>query len=161
MSATRLIRKNAIQLTAEGYALIEERLADLRERRIPELRPLLVEHDRDERNVAEFEALLAEEAALQATLAEAEVVPAVRKDGRVRLGSLVGVTLADGSTAWVRPVHAAEAALDDERISIGSPLGSAILGVFAGDKVTVEAPVGRWECTVLEVDGLRKPKRRR
>jgi transcription elongation GreA/GreB family factor len=68
----------------------------------------------------------------------------------------VRVTLADGSKAWVRPVHPAEAFLDDERISITSPLGSAILGARPGDVLTVEAPVGAWECSVLSIEGVRK-----
>lgn len=146
----------APRLTAEGYAMIEQRLADIRDRRLPELRPLLVEHERDERDVAQFEALLAEEARWQALLAEAEVLPDVPSDGTVVLGSRVRVTLADGSKAWVRPVHPAEAFLDDERISITSPLGSALMGARPGDVLAVIAPVGEWECSVLSIEGVRK-----
>lgn len=144
------------RLTAEGYSMIEARLADIRDRRLPELRPLLVEHERDERDVAQFEALLAEEAKWQALLAEAEVLPDLPSEGTVVLGSRVRVTLADGSKAWVRPVHPAEAFLDDERISITSPLGSAIMGARPGDVLKVAAPVGEWECSVLSIEGVRK-----
>lgn len=158
MPATRTSRPvvRAPRLTAEGYAMIEQRLADIRDRRLPELRPLLVEHERDERDVAQFEALLAEEARWQALLAEAEVLPELPADGAVALGSRVRITLADGSKAWVRPVHPAEAFLDDERISITSPLGAALIGATPGDVLTVEAPVGPWECTVLSIEGVRK-----
>jgi len=41
----------------------------------------------------------------------------------------VSVTLADGTKAWVRPVHPREAFLDDERISVTSPVGSALIGL--------------------------------
>lgn len=149
----------APQLTAEGFRLIEARVADIRDRRLPELRPLLVEHERDERDVAQFEALLAEHDRWEALLAESEIVADRPSDGTVCLGARVRVTLADGSKAWVRPVHPAEAALDEERISIASPLGSAILGATPGDVVTVHAPVGDWDCTVVSIEGVRKRRR--
>jgi transcription elongation GreA/GreB family factor len=160
MSAIRTARPvaRAPRLTAEGYAMIEARVADIRDRRLPELRPLLVEHERDERDVAQFEALLAEQARWEALLAEAEILSTLPADGTVALGSRVRVTLADGSKAWVRPVHPAEAFLDDERISITSPLGSALIGARPRDVLTVAAPVGRWECTVLSIEGARKAR---
>ena len=64
----------------------------------------------------------------------------------------VHVVLADGSTAWVRPVHPAEAFLDDERISVTSPLGMALIGARASHVVWVSAPAGVWGCTVLTID---------
>ena len=122
-------------------------------------RALHEQHERDERDVAQFEALLAEQARWEALLAEAEVLPTVPSDGAVTLGARVRITLADGSKAWVRPVHPAEAFLDDERISVGSPLGSALLGAVPGDVVTVDAPVGTWECTVVSIEGVRRRRR--
>jgi transcription elongation factor GreA len=145
-----------VVLTADGVGLLEERLADITDRRLPEVRPLLTERERDERDVAAFEALLAEEARLQALLAEAQVLQPVTPVQGVGIGVRARVTLADGSTAWVRPVHPAEAYLDDERISISSPLGSALLGAAPGDVVTVEAPIGSWQCRVESVEGMRK-----
>jgi transcription elongation GreA/GreB family factor len=150
----------APRLTREGYAMIEARIADIHDRRLPELRPLLVEHDRDERDVATFEALLAESARWEALLAEAEVIPTAPSDGTVAVGTRVRVSLADGSASWVRPVHPAEAFLDDERISLTSPLGSALIGARPGDVLVVEAPVGPWECTVLAVEGGRRRRGR-
>ena len=145
-----------VVLTADGVRLLEERLADITTRRLPELRPLLTEKERDERDVATFESLLAEEARLQALLAEAQVLESPASVQGVGIGVRARVTLADGSTAWVRPVHPAEAYLDDERISISSPLGSALLGATPGDVVTVEAPIGSWQCRVEAVEGMRR-----
>lgn len=145
-----------VVLTADGVRLLEERLADITNRRLPELRPLLTEKERDERDVATFESLLAEEARLQALLAEAQVLQPPTSVQGVGIGIRARVTLADGSTAWVRPVHPAEAYLDDERISISSPLGSALLGAAPGDVVTVEAPIGSWQCRVESVEGMRR-----
>ena len=141
------------QLTPEGVRMIEERIADIRDRRLPDLRPLLVEHERDERYVAEFTALLEEAEDWERFLAEAEVIEDTSPgpDRRVKLGTRVRVTLADGSKAWVRPVHPREAFLDDERISATSPLGASLIGARAGEVVEVDAPVGVWQCTVLTV----------
>jgi transcription elongation GreA/GreB family factor len=141
-------------LTPDGFSLIEERIADIRLRRLPELRPLLVDQDRDERNVAAFEALLAEADAFEALLAEGIVMEVDQDCSRVSLGSWVLVRMPDGSSEWVRPVHPSEAFLDDERISIASPLGSAILDAQVGSTVTIEAPAGRWTATVIEVRSL-------
>lgn len=142
-----------IVLTRDGYELIERRIEDIRMRRLPELRPLLVDTDRDERNVAAFEALLAEAAAFEALLAEADVIPDLRPRAAigVTMGARVLVTLADGSSEWVRPVHPSEAFLDDERISISSPLGSALLGARIGSEVTVAAPAGVWVAVIKDI----------
>jgi transcription elongation GreA/GreB family factor len=143
-------------LTAEGYHLLEERLADITERRLPELRPLLVERERDERDVALFESLLAEQTRLTALLAQADILESPAQVTGVAVGVRARVRLADGSLAWVRPVHPEEAHLDDERISLSSPLGAALLGAVPGDQVVVSAPVGSWTCTVEQVEGMRK-----
>jgi transcription elongation factor GreA len=142
------------QITLEGFTRISERIADIRERRLPELVPLLVEHERDERYVHEYEQLLAEAHEWEGFLAEATVLPAVA-DGTqltVNLGTRVLVTLVDGTDSWVRPVHPREAFLDDERISMDSPLGKAIIGARVGDAVEVDSPVGTWQAVIREID---------
>lgn len=141
-------------LTSSGAHLLQERVADIRGRRLAELTPLLVEHERDERHVAAFEQLLAQADRVDALLASAVILDAdpAAFDGRIGLGMRVRVRLMDRSLAWVRPVHAHEAALDDERISVTSPLGSALMGARLGDLVRVEAPVGPWNCRILAVD---------
>lgn len=142
------------QLTREGLVQLEERARDIRERRLPELRPLLVETERDERVVADFERLTAEATEIDVLLAQADVIeidPA-SADGRVALGMRVLVTLEDGAEEWVRPVHPDEAFLDEERISATSPLAIALLDSRSGHKVWVDAPGGAWPCHVLAVD---------
>ena len=67
------------------------------------------------------------------------------------LGSRVLVGMPDGEQVLVRPVHPVEAALDDERVSIASPLSRALLGCRPGHRVTVHGPAGEWEADVLEV----------
>lgn len=154
-------------VTRSGAQLLAERASDIRQRRLGELVPLLVERDRDERHVAEFEQLLAQADRLDAFLASANIVeinPA-EFDGHLGLGMRVRVRLADRSIDWVRPVHPVEAGLDGERICITSPLGAALNGARLGDEVVVDAPVGRWTCRILAVDlgdgDVRKAPRRR
>ncbi len=142
------------QLTRDGYARLQERVVDIRERRLPDMRPLLVETERDERVVAEFERLIMEAETTDALLANAEVIAIdpVSFDGRVELGMRVEVVLQDGSSAWVRPVHPDEAFLDEERVSATSPLAIAILDARAGHTVWVDAPTGAWPCQVVSID---------
>ena len=141
-------------LTREGYARLERRAAEIRDERLPQMRPLLVETERDERVVAEFERLLAEANGIDSLLAGSEVISIdpVAVDGRVELGMRVQVVLEDGSTAWVRPVHPDEAFLDEERISATSPLAIALVGARTGHTVWVDAPTGAWSCEVVDID---------
>src|SRR5947209_7659630 len=66
-------------------------------------------------------------------------VPAeVAASGVVRAGAFV--TLDDGSEYQVVEPEAANAAL--RRVSVESPLGQALLGKAAGDRITVDRPRG-------------------
>jgi transcription elongation GreA/GreB family factor len=147
-------KPDALRLTPGGYAAITERIAAIKEQRLPTMRPLLIDKERDERDVAEFERLLVEAVELEALLAEAEVMTDddVAFDGRIELGMRVRVSMVDGSQEWVRIVHPAEAFLDDERISETSPLATALLGARATEAVWVAAPSGVWSCSILAID---------
>jgi transcription elongation GreA/GreB family factor len=141
-------------LTRAGYVQLEQRATDIRERRLPEMRPLLVESERDERVVADFERLIQEADGIDTLLAHAEVIgiDPVAVDGRVVLGMRVQVILEDDTEAWVRPVHPDEAFLDEERISATSPLAIALVGSRTGHTVWVDAPTGAWPCRVVGID---------
>lgn len=141
------------QLTAQGVALIEQRIRDIEERRLAELRPLLVDEDRDERDVAAFESLLLEAELWQRLIAQSAVLSVEEQefDGTVSLGVRVQLRVPEGEL-WVTPVHPAEAFLDDERVSVESPLGSALIGKRPGDTVDIQAPRGSWQCTIVQTD---------
>ena len=143
-----------LRLTPGGHLGIAHRIVEIREQRLPELRPLLIDRERDERDVADFERLLVEADELEALLAEAEIMTDddLAFDGRIEVGMRVHVSMADGSHEWVRIVHPAEAFLDGERISQTSPLAIALLGARKSDSVWVAAPSGVWSCTVLDID---------
>jgi transcription elongation GreA/GreB family factor len=138
-------------LTLEGRDLMVERLHHLRDVAIPVLVPLLVDRERDERDTAEFERLTADADRIEHLLATAStVVPS--GGASVELGSRVQLRLARGIEEWVRPVHPVEAILDDERISMSSPLSQAILGATVGQTVTVHGPSATWKATVLTIE---------
>jgi transcription elongation factor GreA len=141
------------QLTAQGVELIEERIRDIEERRLAELRPLLVDEDRDERDVAAFESLLLEVELWHRLIAQSRTlsIPEDAFDGTVSLGVRVQLHVPEGDL-WVTPVHPAEAFLDDERVSAESPLGAALMGKRPGETVTINAPRGSWECTIMQTD---------
>lgn len=158
MSATAAPARIA-QLTDDGRALLIARIARIRDEELPAYRPLLVEWERDERIVAEFERLQAEHDRLEALLAAASSVPALPRSwsGDIRLGTRVEIRTPDGEVSTVRIVDPEEAFLDDERISCTSPLAASLLGARAGEVVEVSAPSGAWPCEVLEVSAGQAP----
>lgn len=117
-----------------------------------ELQPYLMGPERDERDVAIFETLLLEAADLEGLLAEAETLEMADDPEDVRLGARVLITMPDGTSEWVRPVHPAEATVDSERISIDSPLARALQGAGVDDVVVVPAPTGDWECRIEAIE---------
>ena len=157
--ADRVSDRTAVALTAEGRRMLEERVAAIRDVSLPLLRPLLAVHDRDERDVAEFERLVEEQGRLEALLAESITLPE-ENDGTVRTGTRLLIELPDGEQVWIRPVHPAEAFLDDERVSTASPVSQAVLGTTAGDVVPVTGPTGTWDCRIVAVGEVAPPKRR-
>lgn len=144
------------RLTREGVERLAARLAEIHDRLIPAVRPLLTERERDERHVAEFERLIEESLALETLLGSHRPIDGAdaAPDGRVTLGARVLIADPDGTRWWVRPVHPAESALDNERVSATSPLALAVLGARAGHTVWVSAPSGLWACEILEVHPL-------
>ena len=140
-------------LTKQGMDLIEARIRDIQERRLAELRPLLNHEDRDERDVAAFEALLLEVELWHRLIAQSTKLTIAQEDfdGSVSLGVRVQLRVPEGEL-WVTPVHPAEAFLDDERVSVESPLGAALMGRKPGETVVIDAPRGSWECTIVQTD---------
>uniref|UniRef100_A0A832E208 Transcription elongation factor GreA n=1 Tax=candidate division WWE3 bacterium TaxID=2053526 RepID=A0A832E208_UNCKA len=72
------------------------------------------------------------------------------KAGAVRVGSRVRVHL-DGNEQEFQIVGAPEANPADGKISHESPLGQALLGKKVGEKVEINAPVGKLVYHVLEI----------
>jgi transcription elongation GreA/GreB family factor len=115
------------------------------------MRPLLVEDERDERVVAEFERLQAEHDRLGVVLDNCEVLQPDVGSSEVAMGSRVLVTDPAGQQLLVRIVDPVEAFLDEERISEASPLALAVLGRTVGQSCLVDAPSGPWTTTILAI----------
>jgi transcription elongation factor GreA len=140
-----------VMLTPEGRASLQARADEIATEELPAMRPLLVEDERDERVVADFERLQAEHDRLVVLLGTSGTLDLGRLGSVITLGSRVAVTDADGERLIVRIVDPVEAYLDEERISDTSPLAAALLGHSVGDECTVVAPASTWTAKVLAV----------
>ena len=140
-----------VRLTADGRARLNERMAELADELLPAMRPLLVEDERDERVVADFERLQAEHDRLYVLLGTAGDIDPGSLGEQISLGSRVVISDPEGQRRIVRIVDPVEAFLDDERISCTSPLAVALLGHGVGDECQVRAPSGIWVATVIAV----------
>lgn len=142
-----------VVITELGRIELLKQVDEIRNTKLPALTPLMAAADRDERDVAEFTRLTEEANALEALVSEAVKPDLLIDDKTVRLGSVVKIQ-SSKETFKVRVVHPVEAHLDDERISVESPLGQAIFGNKKGDRVTVIAPSGNWSATIKAVELL-------
>ena len=61
----------------------------------------------------------------------------------------MAIRLDDGAEEAYIIVDANEAAMEDQRISVQSPLARALLGNRVGDFIDVESPAGSYRCTIL------------
>ena len=107
----------------------------------PALQDLLEEQAQLERRIALLQAQLA---------AAAIVTPAA--DGRIGIGSVVRVRDDNGERCEFELVGPLESDVANGRVSIGAPVGEALLGRRAGTRVEVATPRGQ---ITLEVDSVR------
>lgn len=138
-----------VMLTPEGRVMLAARMAELADEVLPSMRPLLVEEERDERVVADFERLQAEHDRLAVLLGTSGTLDVADLGDQITVGSRVAFTDADGHRRVVQIVDPVEAFLDDERISSTSPLAVALMGHGVGDRCTVKAPAGDWVAEVV------------
>ena len=148
---TGMTEHGRVRLTPQGRASLQARVDEIAGEELPAMRPLLVEDERDERVVADFERLQAEHDRLQVLLGTSGTLDLSSLGETITLGSRVAIADADGQRRIVRIVDPVEAYLDEERISDTSPLATALLGHVVGDSCEVNAPAGPWTATVLGV----------
>jgi transcription elongation factor GreA len=142
-------RNGEVLLTPEGRSMLAARMTELADEILPSMRPMLVEDERDERVVADFERAQAEHDRLGVVLGTAGTIDTSALGDEVALGSRVTILDGEGERRVVRIVDPVEAFLDDERISNSSPLAAALLGHAPGDRVEVRAPAGNWTATIV------------
>ena len=147
-------------LTSEGRRSLAIRAKHLRNVVLPELDVLRHEHDPTVEE--EYRRALHKLSDLETLLADAGAVEDIPDDPRlVELGETVTITLDDDSFERYLLVDPSEAALlGGERLSVDSPLGQALVGHRIGERVTVRAPAGDYQCTVLSAERLNSTRRR-
>jgi len=151
-----------VLLTAEGLARLEAELKELRTTRRAEVAQAI--HEAQELGFAQidgqYEEAKNQQAFLEGRIMEiehllerAQIIEETNgSSGIVRVGSTVTVRPKGGrQPSTYRVVGPAEADPAAGRISHESPVGRALLGKKAGDKVQVQAPAGVVEMTVVSI----------
>jgi transcription elongation factor GreA len=141
---------DALLMTREGYERLQQELLELssagRDAIADRLRAARADGSDPAENGELIDALnarlLLEDriAALEARLARAEVVDGVSLDGVAGVGTRVRLTGDGGVEVEYALVGAGEADPARRRVSVDSPLGHALVGRRAGDRVDVQAP---------------------
>jgi transcription elongation factor GreA len=153
-------KNNNTYLTQEGLDNLKKELKDL----IEVKRPEIAKRIKDAREMgdisenSEYDSAKQEQAYIEGRIAElddiiknAKVTETAGKKDFVDIGASVTVHI-DGGDNTFRIVGAPEADPVANKISHESPLGSALLGKKVGDKIQVEAPVGKLNYTILKIE---------
>ncbi len=152
-----------IRLTSDGVARLQselEHLTHVRRQEVGErIRQAREESHGDSGDSTAYEDAKTELALieqriteLERTLAEVEIVPeSGEKHTEVSLGAHVVIRDSEGEQEEYVIVDHAEADPRLGRISQTSPVGQALMGHRAKDKVTVDTPAGPRQLTILEV----------
>ncbi len=150
-------------LTSEGYQKLQEELEYLRTTKREEVANRLHEaiEGGELLDNAELEAAKNEQAFVEGRIKELEILLATARvvdekqvdKETIQVGNRVTIQ-EEGSREKEEYiiVGAAEADPAEGKISNESPLGKALLGKRAGDKVQVDAPAGAYQVKVLKVE---------
>jgi transcription elongation factor GreA len=131
---------------------LAERARRLEEETIPTLVEAIDDEDDEMAPRLEYDLAMRELEQLKYVLETAGSVYDIPEDPDVvQIGDWVTVSTGDGEEVRHLIVHPAEAGLDMNRISSDSPLAMAVLGHRVKDEVTVEAPSGPYQATIVEV----------
>lgn len=125
----------------------------------PARKPRIVVSDIDHERLTELAMRVASRVpdAAEALLGEmdraAVVVPAALPAGVVRMGSTVEFRLDSGQHRTVTLVFPGEADISAGRVSVLTPIGTALIGLSAGQSIRFTAPDGREHgLTVINVE---------
>jgi transcription elongation factor GreA len=159
VSASRAASDHDVLVTAGGYARLRDELETLRTVRRAELAEQFraVRQDADPDNPVLFD-VLEEQAKLEERISVLEALVAAARvvdptaDGSAGIGSRVRVRHGEGGElADYELVTPVESDAGNARVSIGAPVGAALLGGRPGDTVVVETPRG---AELLEIVGV-------
>jgi len=147
-------------LTEEGIAWLKQEIDELRDEKLPELEGIIQAsaQDGDLNDNSEWEASKDEYVQAQERLEDLELLlahaklPTPDENGAIVIGSRAAVRTAAGEEfTWVL-VNPVELAVSDDRISIESPVGQALMGKTTGDSASVTTPEGDVAYTVVAVN---------
>jgi transcription elongation factor GreA len=160
--ATISLMANEFQTTAEGLAKMRAELEELKgpaRQRVAEAIREAKSHGDLRENAAYHEAKLNQQrldariTELEKAVQMAKVVERPENQKGAHLGSKIGLLDAEFEDEFtVTLVGAFEADAAENRISITSPLGEALLGKEAGARVEIMAPAGKQTYTIVSVD---------
>ncbi len=147
-----------VYITKEGLEKLKLERKELMEVRIPLVakRILDARNDGDISENAEYEQAKQEQSRIEAKIAELEdiIKNAKISDGTKGSGITVGSKVkvhVEGEESEFHIVGALEADPGKNKISHESPIGAALLGKSVGDKIEIDAPIGKITYTILAV----------
>jgi len=153
-------KTNNVYVTKEGLENLKKELKAL----VEEKRPGIAKRIKEAREMgdisenSEYDAARQEQSFVEGRIEELEELlknaklsqPNNKKDS-VEVGCRVTVHV-DGGEESFHIVGALEANPLEKKISHESPLGSALVGKKVGDKIEVDAPVGKLTYTILKIE---------
>lgn len=153
------MNQETLYVTKEGLAKLKAELKELIEEKRPEVakRILAARENGDISENAEYDSARQEQSYVEGRISEleeiiknAKLTENEAKKDNVIVGSVVTVHI-DGDEETFHIVGAPEANPLEKKISHESPLGQALMGKKVGDKIDVEAPVGKLIYTIKKI----------
>ena len=159
----KIMAKEIIYLTAEGYKKLRDELDHMRSVERPAISAAIAEA-RDKGDLsenAEYDAAKERQAFVEGRIKDVEgklsnaqiIDPTLLDaDGRCVFGATVELEdLESGQVVTYQIVGDDEADIKENKISISSPIARALIGKYAGDIAEVQAPGGVREYEILDV----------
>lgn len=152
-------KENSLSLTQEGLQKIKDELKELIENKRPEIAKR-IQDAREAGDISEnseYDAAKQEQSYVEGRIAELEDIVKNAKISEIQMNDEVGVGCKvtvhmESSEDTYYIVGGPEADPMAKKISDESPLGSALLGKRVGQKVEIEAPVGKLIYTILKIE---------
>lgn len=145
--------KKVYQITTEGKAELEKELSELKSRRAEIAEKIAAARDYgDLSENAEYDAAREEQSIVETRVIEIEdilqnfEIIKPKSGGTVHVGSTI--ELKNGKKVTYKVVGPVEADPMEGKISNESPIGAALMGKKAGDKVTIKTPKGETTYTI-------------
>ncbi len=153
-----MINKNVLYITKEGLKKLKDELKELVSTKRPEVAQQ-IQSAREMGDISEnaaYDEAKREQAFIEGRISELEEIIKSSKvaDEKASEAVVVGskVTLhIEGDEEIFHIVGAPEADPSEKKISHESPLGKELLGKKVGEKIEVEAPIGKLTYTILKI----------